>query len=71
MITGNTFWKYDERGRVISQTNTIGAAYTTQLTYNAHDLVVTMVYPGATSETVTTAYDAWGRPSTLSGSGDR
>jgi RHS repeat-associated protein len=67
--SGSAAWKYDTRGRVSNQTKTIDSTnYTTQWTYNSADLVVTQVYPGSPAETVTTAYDKWGRPSTLTGS---
>ena len=62
--SGWTPWKYDARGRVISQTQRIdGVDYTTQWTYNARDQVVTQTYPDG--ETVRTAYGMWGQPATL------
>jgi len=69
----STAWKYDARGRVISETQVISstARFWTQWSYDARDQVVTQTYPGgsnhAAGEAVTTGYDVWGRPNTLSG----
>ena len=72
--TWSAYWKYDSRGRVISETQTIGgSAFWTQWTYNSRDQVVTQVYPGGNAkqagETVATAYGKWGQPARLTGTG--
>ncbi|MCI0552520.1 MAG: hypothetical protein L0287_16340, partial [Anaerolineae bacterium] len=46
--SGSTNWKYDERGRVLSEVKIINSApspFTTSWTYNSADLPVKMTYP--------------------------
>ncbi|MFJ4681932.1 polymorphic toxin-type HINT domain-containing protein [Streptomyces sp. NPDC088789] len=76
---GNTYTTkvnaFDERGRPLSTTVTLPAAitglagdYTTGYTYDAADHVTSVTYPaagGLPAETVTTAYDSYGRPHRL------
>jgi len=73
--SGSAAWKYDTRGRVTEESKVIngtgGGTFKTQWTYNSANMVVDMKYPGGNGgqvgETVTTAYDKWGQPSTLNG----
>ena len=74
--SGSSHWKYDERGRVISETRRIDTAtYWTQWTYDPQDRVLTQAYPGGNAgqagEVVTTAYGRWGHPATLTGAPNR
>lgn len=65
--SGSTSWMYDERGRVIKETKTIGTeVYATSYGYDAADRVRTMQYP-LDNEIVTTTYNAQGLPATLAG----
>jgi len=73
-ITVTTEFQYDARGRLWDQVEDISGEgeYRRQWTYNSADQVVTQVYPygntGGTREVVTTGYDVWGRPYSLSSS---
>ncbi|MFF2506029.1 polymorphic toxin-type HINT domain-containing protein [Streptomyces sp. NPDC058067] len=74
--SGNTYTtkigKFDSRGRPTESTVTIPAnvtglagSYTTTVAYNAADAVTSVTHPaagGLPAETVTTAYDDYGRP---------
>ncbi len=61
-----TTWRYDARGRPISETQTIAnAAYTTLSGYDAADRLQTLTYPGG--EVVTTAYSSLGLAASLVG----
>jgi YD repeat-containing protein len=64
--SGNTSWKYDARGRMVTETKTIVGVgmFTTSMTYDAADRIVSMRYPDG--EVVTTTYNARGLPTTLS-----
>ncbi len=63
--TNDVSWVYDARGRVTSETRTIGgAAYSTGYGYDAADRVRTTTYPDG--EAVITTYDAQGLPNGLS-----
>jgi len=71
--SGSASWKYDTRGRVKEESKVItgGGTFKTQWTFNARDLVLTQIYPGGAGgqagETVTSGYDVYGRPITLTG----
>ncbi|MBM4461667.1 MAG: hypothetical protein FJ011_28575, partial [Chloroflexi bacterium] len=61
-----TTWRYDARGRPISETQTIAAtAYTTLYAYDAADRLRTLTYP--TGEVVTTTYSSQGLAASLVG----
>jgi RHS repeat-associated protein len=64
-----TAWRYDARGRVISETQTIAAtAYTTLSSYDAADRLRTLTYPGGgVAEVVTTTYNSQGLAASLVG----
>ncbi len=57
-------WTYDLRGRVTAETlSAVGQTHTTGYAYDAADRLTTTTLPDL--ETVTTTYDAGGRPATL------
>ncbi len=62
-------WRYDGRGRPISETQTIAnAAYTTLSSYDAADRLKTLTYPsGGVAEVVTTTYNSQGLAASLVG----
>jgi RHS repeat-associated protein len=69
--TGNTNYKYDERGRLVEETKIIPGSgdFTTSVTqygYDGADRNIWIVYP--TGETVTQTYNGRGLPYGLSGS---
>ncbi len=67
-LNGHSY-RYDERGRTVSDTVWLGGAgYTTRYSYDSMDRPVAMTYPDG--EVVTTAYNAQGMPSSLDGEGD-
>ena len=65
LLSGNTTWTYDERGRVTKEVKAIngGGSFTTQYTYDSMDRVVTTTYPDG--EVVRSTYNAAGQPATL------
>ncbi|HNT78272.1 MAG TPA: RHS repeat-associated core domain-containing protein [Anaerolineae bacterium] len=64
LLSGNTAWTYDARGRVTQERKTIsGNQFYTTYTYDALDRVVTMTYPDG--EVVQSTYNAAGQPASL------
>jgi RHS repeat-associated protein len=66
--SGYTWWSYDERGRVITETKVIdgyAAPFVTTFTYNNGDQPVSMTYPSG--EVVTMSYLPQGLPAALTG----
>jgi len=65
--TGVTTWRYDARGRVLTETRTLTSigTFTTGWGYDAAGRVVRQVYPDG--EVVTTAYNLRGLPTTVTG----
>ncbi len=63
-ISNTVRWTYDLRGRVTAETlSAVGQTHTTGYAYDAADRLTTTTLPDL--ETVTTTYDAGGRPATL------
>lgn len=65
---GTTMWGYDARGRVVTETQSVGAlgTYTTTYAYNSQDHVTALTYPDG--ETVTTTYNLMLQPDSLTSS---
>ncbi|MBI3973600.1 MAG: hypothetical protein HY332_20185 [Chloroflexi bacterium] len=68
-LTTSATWRYDSRGRVTQEQQTIlGTTYTTTHSYVSLDRPVTTTYPDAAAEGVTTGYGAHGLPVSLASS---
>ncbi|MBI4302735.1 MAG: hypothetical protein HY665_00135 [Chloroflexi bacterium] len=64
---GTTFYKYDNRGRLIGETRILDPqVYTTSFAYDGADRLATIAYP--TGENVTQGYNGRGLPYSLTGS---
>jgi RHS repeat-associated protein len=64
--SGSATWRYDARGRVVTETKTIDAqTFTTQYVYDAADRPVATIYPD--SEVVAYTYNSGGALESLSG----
>ena len=67
--SGSTAWTYDDRGRVTEEVKVIDTVtYTTTMTYNSLDQVVTTTYPDG--EVVTHTYNAASQPVSVTSSVD-